>query len=264
MRFTHLLLLLGLCTAPATAQGQVPAPSEEATEVEGVTVTAPRPAPVIDKPAPPDPEPLGVFRDFCFDPNRLKGRSARPVGDPRWRALDADSRARLRVPPSTLAYLFVDPALQTSLLLRIEEQASPLRLRRGLVEHRCSVTVSGGSAPQEYRRGLAALFQGAGSENHIEHHAARGYEKIPGWRQRIWSMTPPRGYTRWRTHNPDDGSFVALTGPNYFSRYDYVAGELKHNEDAARPVSILMLTHTFVPEPGRGASAPAPRNPVKR
>ena len=41
------------------------------------------------------------------------------------------------------------------------------------------------------------------------------------------------------------GGLIIVHKPAFYRRCDYVAGELRHTKDAAAPVSILLLTHTF-------------------
>lgn len=239
-----LALALGFGAAPLRAQEQTPPDAERANEVEGVTVTARRPAPTIAKSGPSDPDPFEFFRDYCFDPNRLQRRSARPVGDPDWRPLSAEKRAQLRISdPSTVTYGRLDRERGLALVLRVEQGPMPSEVRNDLIQHRCSLTVKGPAAPDEFRRSISALFNGGGTQDHVDHPSAPGYASMPGWRQYLWSAIPTRGSSRWEVFR--SGGLIFVSAPSFYRRCDYVAGELRHTKDPAAPVSILLLTHTF-------------------
>lgn len=248
MRLALLVLTLatGAGACPAAAQDQAAVPSEE-TEVEGVVVTATRRVATLARPGPASPDPFTVFRDYCFEPNRLHGRSARPVGDHSWKPLDAADRQALKIgDPGTLAY--GRSGAGPPLVLRIEERA----VRKTRVQHRCSLIIVGVADQRSFVRGMSGLFNGPGTEKHVD-HVLLDYKTIPGWRQWLWQALPSKGSTRWavyrnrRSPNPL-GHLLFLTGP--FENYggmSYVTGEVVHTEHAARPISILSVARTFRP-----------------
>jgi hypothetical protein len=234
------LVLFALMAGAAAPQ---PPPSP-VNEVEGVTVTAVRPAPTLAKPAPAEPEPFSFFREFCYDSMRLNRRSARPIGDPRWRPLDPAERTALRISDqSTVAYGRVDPQRGLALVLRVEHGPMPSAVRDGLIQHRCTLTVSGPANPDQLRRDMSAVFNGGPTQDHSDNRNAPAYPSIPGWRQYLWSATPKRGSSRWEVFR--SGGLIFVTNGRFYTGCDYVSGELRHTKDAPVPVSVLLLTHTF-------------------
>ena len=241
-----LFALLALFASPTGAQ-EPPPPVEN--EVEGVVVSTPRAVATLARPGPSPLDPFEVFRDHCFESNRLHRRSARPANDPAWKPLGWEARRALGiVDRSTVAYGRFDDRYGLPLVLTIDERSPG----GGRIQHGCSLMILGDADPAKLRRQMAGVFHGDGTERHVGHASSPSYEARPGWRQWLWSAIPPRNSSDWRvfrsarTPNPN-GTFVIVTGASYYSRYAYVAGDLKYNEDPARPVRILALTHTYKP-----------------
>lgn len=192
----------------------------------------------------PYAQPVEFFREHCFDPQRRSGQFLAPgPDDEAWRPLDAEVREQLGIadPATTLAGL-VDHVLGHTLVLRIERLAGD----GGLVEHRCSLTIIGGTAHERLQQGMAGLFRGPGTQRHIGHVA--GSPRLPGWRQHAWTAMPQRRSASWRDASVDlrrpGGSFIVVTDPSFYDQHSYVVGELKTRLGQRPPISILSLAHT--------------------
>lgn len=229
----------------AQVQEQPASPTEDASDVEGVVVTARRPVRTIARRPPPNPDPFTFFSEFCFEANRLNGRSARPVGDPAWKPLDASMRQQLKISdPSTVAYGRFDPELGPALILRIEER----RPRGRLIEHRCSLTILGADDQPKFVDKMEALFDGQGTQKHVGHNSTRGdYQTMPSWQQWLWSAIPQVGSKDWRVHGGRGNKtfIIVVDRAGFYRRKSYVAGDLKYNESTTSPITLLVLTHTF-------------------
>lgn len=270
MRFTFLILAFAIGGAQADAQDkptisaealaairdaaraetetQRPPPAEEANEVEEVVVTGRRPVETVARRVPLTPDPFTFFAEFCFESNRLNRRSARPVGDPTWKPLDRSMRQQLKISDSsTVSYGRFDARLGPALILRIDQH----RLPKGLTEHRCSLTILGAASQPKFVDKMSSLFNGLGTQAHVGHDDAPGYKPLPGWHQWLWSAIPKKGSKDWHvsgTRRNERRSFVRIKDAGlFYSQMSYVAGDLRYNEDVARSITVLTLTHTFKP-----------------
>jgi hypothetical protein len=236
-RSCPLLTLLALTAAAAqppvdpTGNGAASPPPDE---LESIVVTA-RPGPL-----PPLRDAIDYFRLFCFEANRLTGRSAAP-DDGDWQRLDSAARERLGIAdPEAGAFGLADRARRRTLLLKIERIDRPGRL----VESRCTLIVIGGDEHGRLASDMAVLFRGPGTQRHVGE--ADGVPSLPGWRQWLWTGMPSRGSHSWRTVAPVRASgptWLVVTDLRFYDQYDYVLGDLKTRE-AGRPLSILSFAYT--------------------
>lgn len=236
-----LLLVTASLQAPAVP---APPPDSDAGSVPfgEVVVTARR------GPPRPPPDPVAYYQRYCFDANRLTGRSATPADDPDWAPLDPRTRAQFRISdPNVPAFGLYDVPSDQKLVLKFEE----FDLSGGLHENRCTLVVIGGSTHMMLRDRMSRLFHGGGTRRHVGH--ALGVDRVAGWGQWVWTGMPSRKSQEWRSINGGHGnptdSWLVVTDLRYYDQNDYILGDLKTRTDASRPVSILSFAYTT--RPGR-------------
>jgi hypothetical protein len=217
-------------------------PPREEPDHEELLVTAPR------RTLPPLAEPAEYFRRHCFDANRLNRQSSALAGDdPDWEALDEDGRRQLGIGHAGgVAATLFDPQRGHRLVLSNERRAAPA----GLTENRCSLIVIGGTGHARLRAAMAALFGGTGTSRHIG--LREGAERIPGWRQQIWTGMPQRGSSLWREIGASGsprpgGTFLVVADLGFYDNFDFILGDLKQSEDRQPPVSVMSLVYTYRP-----------------
>lgn len=229
-----------LVSSLACGVGAQPAPPQEDSFAE-IVVTA-RPGPL-----PPLRDAIDYYRDYCFDANRLSGRSTPPAGDSDWQPLDEATRRQFGVTdPDIPAFGLADGARRRTLLMKFERLSRPGRL----TENRCTLVIIGGDEHDGLIRQLSALFHGPGTQRHVG--AADGSPTLRGWRQWLWTGMPARGSRSWRVvapsgRTPAGGTWLVVTDPRFYDNYDYVLGDLKIRESPDRPVSILSFAFTTRP-----------------
>jgi hypothetical protein len=236
--------LAAAATAALLADGaaaQPPPPPPPENGFTDIVVTA-RPGPLR-----PLRDAIDYYRDYCFDANRLSGRSAPPVDDSDWQPLDDTTRRQFGVTdPDSPAFGLVDRARQRTLLLKFERLLRP----GGLIESRCTLVVIGGNEHGRLVRQMSALFHGTGTQRHVG--AVDGAPSLRGWRQWLWTGMPQRGSRSWRVvagSGPvrPGGTWVVVTDLRFYDNNDYVLGDLKIREGAGRPVSMLSFAFTTRP-----------------
>ncbi|TMJ19315.1 MAG: hypothetical protein E6G92_05850 [Alphaproteobacteria bacterium] len=229
-----LLPLAAAAAQPASDRAGNGVASPPPDALETIVVTA-RPGPL-----PPLRDAIDYFRLFCFEANRLTGRSAAPE-DRDWQPLDSAARERLGIAdPQAGAFGLADRARRRTLLLKIERIDRPGRL----VESRCTLIVIGGDEHARLASGMAALFRGPGTQRHVGE--ADGVPSLPGWRQWLWTGMPARGSRSWRVVAPPRGSgptSLVVTDLRFYDQYDFLIGDLKTRDDG-RPLSILSFAYT--------------------
>lgn len=116
-------------TSPKTAAQDAAVQDAADNRLQDVVVTARK------KPPSPKLDAIGYYRRYCYEPNRLTGRSAPPLADPEWEPLDDRTRAQFGIAdPDVPAFSLVDSERGSTLLVKFE------RLSRadGLTESRCT------------------------------------------------------------------------------------------------------------------------------
>lgn len=230
-----LALATGLQSA-AMPQATVPEPSFHDLDDIVITARKGRPAPTLDA--------VGYFRRYCYEPNRLTGRSSPPSSDPDWTPLDHHVRAQFGVAdPDVPAFGLTDADDGRTLLLKIER----LPKAGGLVESRCTMVIIGGADHRRLPGALSALFRGSGTQRHVG--AADGSPRLDGWEQRLWSAMPARRSKSWREVNSRGqaaarGTWVVVTDLRFYDDHDYVMGDLKTRTGAGKPLSLVTLGYT--------------------
>jgi hypothetical protein len=221
--------------APALAQSP-PSAQEDPGDFEDIVVTGKRGG--LRR----QPDAVEFLQRFCFDPSRRMGKPAPPLGEPRWEELDEKTRAKFRLTdPSVPAFSFVDQGRRHLLLLKFERFSRPAQV----VETRCTLVVIGGRDHARFQDRMSQLFKGPGAEKHVGR--PEGTPFIPGWRQWVWTGMPRRGAKAWRAlqrpRGEQGGSYLVVIDPDFYKEYDYIVGDLKTKQNAARSVSMLSFSH---------------------
>lgn len=227
-----------LAAALASLVQAVPAVLKpEARADEEVVVTARRDY------TPPDP--FALFRQHCFDANRLTGRSAPPGPEQGWFPLDPDLRTRRGLAADDAA---------TSVWDRVEErggvamsiQVGERKLRRRLVERRCVLTTAGKHDAKGLVDRVSRMMGGAGSRKHISLDADEvRLPRLPGWTQWRWTGAPAPSSQVWKSYR--SGSLLLVVADFFYDRQSYLVIDLKFRDDPAKPASVLTLVHIFDP-----------------
>lgn len=230
--------LFAALTVWSLACGAAPPPGP-AEGLEEIVVAAP------PGPLPPLRDAIEYYRSYCFDANRLSGRSAPPVDDSDWQPLDEPTRRRFGLSePDSPAFGLADRRRGRTLLIKFERLAQP----GGLVENRCTLVILGGRDHAALVGQMSALFRGPGTERHVGD--PDGSPRIAGWRQWLWTGMPQRGSRNWRVVTPSraarGGTWVVVTDPNFYDSHDYVLGDLKIRQ-LGSPLSVLSFAYTTRP-----------------
>lgn len=195
-------------------------------------------------PAPPLLEPVEYLRTLCFEPARRSGTFLSPEADRAWEPLDDTTRARFNVTdPDTPAFGLRDAAAGRSMVLKLETIEQPGRLP----EKRCTLVVIGGRDHDRFASQIAKLMRASGTQRHVG--AQGGMPCLAGWLQRLWTGMPSRGSKQWvgvtGTRQAGGGdTWIVVTNPSYWDRYDYIAIDLKTRQRTDRPVSVLTFSWT--------------------
>jgi hypothetical protein len=231
------MLLTAILLLARTAATFLPMPQgleKLAPPAQEIVVTGRRGPPV------PKAEPIEYYRRHCFDANRLTGRSEPPATDPDWRPLDDDDlRARLGIKEADPPYYVLrDPARGHLLLLKFEQFSRPWRT----TENRCTLVIIGGTAHEHLTSQMNALFRGPGTQRHVGE--PDGYEKMPGWHQRLWNAMPNRRSKSWQVVEAKGaaraaGTFIVVVEPTFYDEHNYVIGDLKTKDEGNPALSIL-------------------------
>lgn len=223
-----LALLLGL---GLSVQEQTP-PVPDIAVLEDIAVTGSRGLPL----------PYDVVADFvtyCYDANRLGGRSRSPEGVGLWAALDAAEASRLGVSPTGQAYILDSQRIK--LVLLVEEG----RGSQNRQQHNCTITAMGRHDPKVIESDLERLMGRGGASMYLAHSDL--FPTFDGWKQRGWSAIPRRGSSDWRVFGEHPESFVVAIDPRFYSRSSWVVTEFRSREDGGIPTSSIKLTYFFSP-----------------
>jgi hypothetical protein len=237
----RLVGVIGVALAgPAFAQ-TVPAPppttQEDPAAFEDIVVTGQLGGPR------PQPDAVEFLRRFCFEPLRRTHGPAPPSDQKRWEELEEKTRGEFRITdPSVPAYSFVDHGRDHFLLLKFEQFSHPARV----VENRCTLVVIGGQDHARFQGAMSKLFGRGGVESHVGE--SYGTPVVPGWRQWAWTGMPGRRSKAWQALQSargvqGGGGYLVVIDPDFYNEYDYIVGDLKVKEKAARPVSMLSFSH---------------------
>lgn len=208
-----------------------------ATAAEEIVVTA-RP-----RELPPLLDPVGYYRQHCFEPSRLTGQPAPPEEDSDWMPLEEDIRRQFgAADPAIPAFALVDMKRGHTLLLKFEQFSDA----RNVHENRCTMVIIGGGDHEALVDDMAKLFRGPGTQRHVG--KKDGVPEIIGWEQWVWTAIPSRGSERWQVQEARGaargaGTWVVVTSPGFWSRSDYVLGDLKIKTEGPRAVSVLSFSH---------------------
>lgn len=210
-----------------------PLPEAEPVVADELVVTGRRGAQRVE------PDAVNVLQTFCFDPARRSGSPVEPDPMSRWFPLEPPARRQFRIAdPTTPAYSLADDARGHELWLKIE------RLPRdgGLVEDRCTLLVVDGRNHRRFVAAMAGLFRGAPTQRHVGH--PHGVAAMPEWEQWLWTGTPQRGSSNWRSIAKGRGaggqSWVVVLDRDFYAQHDYVYGDLK-TRSGERPLSLLTV-----------------------
>lgn len=230
------LTLSGVALAHDQSQSAASAEMQPAEGLDDIVVTARQGAP------PPTLDAIGYYRSYCFEANRLTGRSAPPLEELDWEPLDDKTRAQFGISdPGVPAFALVDEAREYTLVLKFETLNLPDRL----VENRCTLVVIGGRDHEALPGRLSEVFRGPGTRRHVGR--SDGSERVPGWRQWLWTAMPGRGSRNWRSINAggrgNSDSWVVVVDPSFYDLHDYVMGDLKTREGGSQPLSLVSFSY---------------------
>ncbi len=238
----QLLTALALFANATVLHGQAQTPAPDAAsldELSDIVVVAPKGAPGVK------PDAVAYLQRHCFDANRLHGQSLIPRDDPQWVALDQQTRTQFGLSNAdTPAFGLLDEARDQTLLIKFET----MELEGGLRETRCTMAVIGGRDHEAFPGRLTSLFRGQGTRRHVGR--PNGAQKLPGWRQWLWTAMPNRRSKSWQSINAGrrgsdaDGWIVVYDNHLFYSTYNYVLVDLKTRDDPARRVSVMTFAHT--------------------
>ena len=242
MRLSTIAALAALLhSAAALAQQATPAPPTAPTAGRAIVVTGTR----DHTPPPQKLTPVGYFRQLCFDPNRLTGRSLEPKRDPNWDPLRYEFRQKLGIPDSDNAYELTDPAKGYTLVFKTEQIKEP----DDELENRCSIIVVGGDVQPSLIDDMSELLHAKPYPGRTDGEG--GLPHLPDWRHWVWTAMPTPSSKSWRGFAWDDtvySTMLAVTDPvRFYFDNDYVLVDVKTKIDvttkaAARPeVSIISL-----------------------
>lgn len=201
---------------------------------------------VMARPGAPPPllDAVGYFRRHCFEPARLKGVPSAPEDDLEWTPLDQETRRKLGVAdPDVPASGLRDAARGHTLLLKVERL--PLSRSWRTVEDRCTLVVIGGRNHQAMLSGMAALWRASGTQRNLDGTPTQG------WRQWHWSGMPARDTKAWRALTRGRGSestALRVVDPAFYTRHDYIMGDLKTREGTGTPISVLSFVRVHRPD----------------
>lgn len=187
---------------------------------------------------------IDYYRRYCFDANRLAGRSAPPFDDLDWEPLDDRTRSRFGISdPDTPAFSLVDPDHGGTLLLKFEAFSKP----GNLVENRCTLVVIGGHDHKALPARLSAVFRGPGTQRQIGR--LDGTERVKGWDQWLWTGMPARRSKSWQTINREGrrvpgGTWVVVSDLSFYDDHDYILGDLKTRRGDGQPLSVIYFAYT--------------------
>jgi len=232
---TAACVCMAMVLFPAKATGQVQLPQVEPAQPH-ITVTGRRGT------IPQEPDAVQALQSLCFDPSRRTGRPREPETLSRWLPLEAAERRQFGITDdATAAVELHDASRRHELWLKIEE----LHHQGGLVEHRCTMLVVGGTNHERFVGDLTALFGGPPTQRHIGHE--HGTPRLSGWRQWLWTGMPQRGSSTWRSapgqRRAGGSSWIVVTDSNFWTSYDYIYGDLKTTADLP---SLSMITFAVV------------------
>lgn len=225
-------------TLDAVGQPTAAPPVTQEAPLEDIVVTARRGAP------PPLLDAAGYYKRLCFEPARLTRRFSPPDDDSDWQPLTDKVRVQFGIAdPEVPAFGLVDGPRAQTLLIKFERFA----LAGKLTEIRCTLVILGGDHAKLVDQ-VSKLFGGPGTQRHVGH--ADGVERIPGWRQWVWTGRPQRRSKNWRVVEAAGaaragGTWIRVIDPSLFYReMDYILGDLKTKTTPGRPVSVLSFTYT--------------------
>ncbi|MCX9148158.1 hypothetical protein [Erythrobacter sp. WG] len=186
---------------------------------------------------------IGYLQRYCFDANRLAGRSAPPEDDPVWEPLDEETRARFGIADASVpAFGLVDEDRRHTLAIKFDTRAS----REGLRENRCTLAVIGGEDHARLPDRISAMFRGRGTQRHVGQR--EGFERTEGWRQWLWTAMPNRRSRNWQSINGAtrgrvSDTWLVVTDEAFYDMHDYVVTDLKTRDGENESLSIITFVY---------------------
>ena len=195
--------------------------------------------------------PFGVFKEYCYEANRLNGKAKRPKTRP-WHVLPDQLRAATGITdPAIEAFLWKRKGKEGFLILKIHEYILNGIAGPDNKEHRneCSVISNRYKAETQIHDRLEELFDD--KEGYADRAAlAAGGVMVPaGWNVWVWSMMPLAKSTKWKLYTSAKtrrASFLYAARDLFYTRNELVHVVFMTKKKGGN-VSIIRLDRTFRP-----------------
>lgn len=199
--------------------------------------------------------PVTLFRNLCFEANRIEGEALRPTGSMGWTPAPPELRERLGVTHDPRIELYVRAPGEDGALIAlkiVEGIAQHGTFSKGEMQHTCEVIYSGPIPADRIREGLRNFFGVPAVRSGLS--TSSWAREVPdGWRYWCWANNPERGSKRWQDI---EWGCVVVIADSYYQHMEHIRVLLKEKKDADPPLSVISFTWTY--RPSRDAPKPKP------
>jgi len=199
--------------------------------------------------------PVTLFRNLCFEANRIDGRALRPTESMGWTIADEALRDVLGVTHDPRVELYVrEPGEDRALIaLKVVESISQHgTYSKGERQHVCEVIYSGPIPADRIGEDIEDFF-GAEGMSHAWSPLSWARQVPDGWRYWCWANNPERGSKRWRR---DKKGCIVINADWFYAKRELIRVLLKEKKGTDPPLSVISFTWTY--RPTRDAPEPKP------
>ena len=199
--------------------------------------------------------PVRLFRNLCFEANRIEGEALRPSEAMGWTAADKRLRAVLGVTHDPRVELYVrEPGEDGALIaLKIVEAIAQHGIfSKGEMQHTCEIVYSGPITAERIRDDLEDFYGARGKS--LGMSTSPWAKGVPdGWRYWCWAHNPDRGSKRWRS---DQKGCMVVAADWFYRSRELIQIFLKEKMEADPPFLTISFTWTY--RPSRDSPKPKP------
>lgn len=200
-------------------------------------------------------DPIDVFHRYCYEPNRLGGRSQPPATDDGWQPVPAELRQRLNLSAAdgARAWLWSADRQGELMILEIHERRlEKMGVHSGQMRLSCRVISASSEAtsPDTHAAALQAKLEallgdppGATGGQVLER---LGYPTPEGWNQACWTILTPIENRDWAPYRHDrQPRCVWLSSPANYAVSQYIVVRLLTRSGS--PIAIVAMDRTLPP-----------------
>lgn len=204
----------------------------------------------VPEPAAANQDPIEVFHQHCYEPNRLGGRSLRPVADDGWQPVPDELRSRLNLSTAEGAQAWLRTGENQGELTLVEiheRRLDKAGVHSGQMRLGCRVITTSSqidaAALQAQMEALLGDPPGAIGGQVLEN---LGYPTPEGWSQSCWTILTRIEDRDWAPYRHDrQPRCVWLTNPANYTVSQYVVIRLLTRPGSS--TAIIAMDRTLPP-----------------